>query len=123
LSWIAAQGRLYRYLAAVYMIEALSINAGNEIVSFYSTFQTTITNIVVHPSVKLLEATSSALSMFTSAIMRFKRSVLIDLIQYFSEFPRNILVSSTSFKTYAALSFLGGILAFFLIIISKISEI
>jgi hypothetical protein len=46
-----------------------------------------------------------------------------DLIQYFSEFPQNILVSSTHFNIYAELYFFGYILKNFLIVISKISRI
>ena len=101
--WIRANGRRARHLAATHMIEALSANAGGDVVISYPQLQSAMWLLISHPSMLLIRSTAAAISMFARATMRYGRSDLDSILRFFTVLCIRLLSLGSPFKVYAAL--------------------
>lgn len=102
LGWIRARGRRSRHLAAAHMIETMSLNAGADVVVTYPQLQSAIWTLVSHPSMQLLKATSLAVARVTRATIRYGRSDLDNVMDFFTILCSRLLSLGSPFKDYAA---------------------
>lgn len=101
--WTRANGRRARPLAAAYLLTALATNAGSSVVGFLPTFQTIVWNLVTHQSTQILQATANAVTKFTRAISRYRRSKLDDYMSFLEILSSKLLDFGSPIPEYAAL--------------------
>ncbi|KAI5538810.1 protein serine/threonine kinase protein [Trichomonas vaginalis G3] len=111
LGWVRAYGRRSRHLAAVCLLEYLSLNAGSEVVVFFEQWQSAVWTLVSHPSMQLIRATASAVNMLTRAILRYRRSDLDAYLSFFTQLIYRLLSFGSPFKVYAALKILEQLIS------------
>ena len=103
--WVRKKGqRRARPLAAAYMIESLSKNAGSGVTIFSNHFQNTIWNLIAHNNLQVIHATIRTFSKFTKAIINYRRSELDSYFKFFDLFCTRLLTYESPLKKYAALS-------------------
>ena len=110
IGWIRAHGRRARHLAAVYMLDELSFNAGSDAVTFFEQLQSVMWVLVSHPSMQLIDGTAAAISMFTRAILRYRRNDLDFYLNFITQLCVRLLSFGNPIKIYAALKILEQIL-------------
>ena len=110
IGWIRAHGRRSRHLAAVCMLEHISLNAGSDVVVFLEQFQSAMWILVSHPSMQLIRATAAAVNMFTRAILRYRRNDLEVYLTFFTQLCIRLLSFGSPFKIYASLKLLQQII-------------
>ncbi|OHS98186.1 PIKK family atypical protein kinase [Tritrichomonas foetus] len=101
--WSRAKGRRARPLAATYLLTALATNAGSSVIGFLPTLKSVMWLLVSHQSTQVLRATADAISMFTRAIIRYRRSELNSYLHFFSQLCLKLLHFGAPIREYAAL--------------------
>ncbi|OHT10537.1 PIKK family atypical protein kinase [Tritrichomonas foetus] len=103
LDWTRMKGRRARPLAAAYMLESLSFNAGSIAVSFFPNFQIGIWSLVSFPSVLVIKGVAKAIASYTRAIIRYGRNELTEYMTFLSKVCMKLLFFDDPVRVYAAL--------------------
>ena len=103
IGWTRSKGRRSRPLAGAYLLHALSVNAGSTVVFSFHSIQSTIWQLVSHPSTLVLQATASAVFAFTRAFIRYGRSELKEYMAFFDILCTKLLSFSDPIREYASL--------------------
>ena len=103
MGWIQAHGRRSRHLAAAHMLEQMYANAGNNSILFSHQFQSSIRLFIARPSMQVIQATASAVSMFFLATKRYGRGELQSSLSFFSQLFLRLISIDNPPKVYAAL--------------------
>ena len=101
--WVFAHGRRTRHLAAVCMIEQVALNAGSDVVEFFQQFQSAIWVLVSHPSMHIIEMTAGAITMFTRAMLRYRRSDLTEYLTFFTELCLRLMSFGSPFRVFTSM--------------------
>ena len=83
IGWIRAHGRRARPLAAVNLLHAISLNAGNVLVLYLPNLQGAGWELVSHPSQQVLRDTAECLRCFMLAMMRYASSEIQSYLDFF----------------------------------------
>ena len=103
IGWIRANGRRSRHLAAICILEQISLHAGSDVVPFFEQLQSVIWVLVSHPSMQIMEQTADAINMFTRAILRYRRSDLDQYLNFFTLLCTRLLSFGSPFRCYSSL--------------------
>ncbi|KAK8888672.1 hypothetical protein M9Y10_033406 [Tritrichomonas musculus] len=103
IGWIRAHGRRARPLAAVNLLHAISLNAGNVLVLYLPNLQGAGWELVSHPSQQVLRDTAECLRCFMLAMMRYASSEIQSYLDFFYHLCDKLLSFTNPIKEYAAL--------------------
>lgn len=103
MDWTRMKGRRARPLAAVYMLESLSYNAGSIAVSLLPSFQNTLWSIVSIPSIFIIKQTAKAIKSYTGAIIRYSRNNLNEHLTFIIHVCLKLLFFDDQIRQYASL--------------------
>lgn len=105
--WITVTGRRQRLLAASFLLCSLTENAGNSIILFIPTIQTTIWHLISLPFPKLiiLKTTARSIALTTRSILRYARKQLDSYLSFLDELCTRLLNFGNVLKSCAGLLF------------------
>lgn len=104
--WIHAYGRRERYLAAAWMIYYITLNAPSSVSSFLPQIQAATYVLITRQSFRIIEATISALSQITFAVISYRRSEIENLMLFFHDLCLNLMSMYDPNKQISALQLL-----------------
>ncbi|EAX94604.1 PIKK family atypical protein kinase [Trichomonas vaginalis G3] len=110
IGWIRARGRRSRHLAAVCMLEQISLNAGTDVVPFLMQLQPAIWTLISHPSMRLIDETAKAISRYTRAILRYRRLDIDNYLGFLTSLSTKLLSLDNPTKTYAGLKLIESLI-------------
>ena len=105
LSWTRSKGRRARPLAAAYMLESVSFNAGSAVVQFFNQLQIAIWSLISNTSILVLKGTAKAISSFTRSIIRYGRNDLNEYMNFFTKISTKLLFFDDPVRQFGALCF------------------
>ncbi|EAY20688.1 PIKK family atypical protein kinase [Trichomonas vaginalis G3] len=106
IGWLHSHGRRERHLAAAWMIYELSDNAGSSVVIYLSSILSASNILLVHQSTRVSDATIAAYSAFTTAVLRYRRSELLNYLEVLSKLSLSLLTLNDPAKQNAAIRLL-----------------
>lgn len=110
MGWLHSHGRRERHLAAAWMIYELSDNAGSSVVTYLSPILSASNILLIHPSSRVLDATISAYSAYTIAVLRYRRSELNNFLDVLVKLSVSLLSLNDASKQNAAIRLLTALI-------------